>query len=281
MTVKIAFSGPVSLAILVAPAIAQAGTCEETFAKNGNAVTGLRFTAMTAVPDMPIDVAINQLRGIVAKRGYDIIASEPRAGALLIEQPLTSKSRSFPIEINATVGNGVGTVQMVAKLPAAMGAPTEGVKKEMCGVLAELKGGKEGRLAARAGSGAATVQAPPVQMSALGFSQQFSKDLERNELTVTPRYANKRYTLSGSVERVSRDGQDYRVWFDILQPYEMAIRLPNVADFNVDVGCALAPGQSVFALTLKPRKSIKLIGTYDAHDAIRKVVWLKDCAPVN
>lgn len=268
------------LALLAVPQIAHAGTCEDSFIKKGNPIGGSRFIAMISVNDMPVDVAINQMRGIVARKGYDIIASEPAAGALLIEQSHTGKTRAFPIEINASVTNGVGTVQMEAKLRAGMFAKAEDVKTEMCSVLAQLRGGKEGRLAARAGSGATTVQAAPISMSALAFSQQFSKDLERNALAAVPRYKNKRFTLSGTVERVSRDGTDIRVWFEILQPHEMAIRLPGVAKTNVEVGCALGPGQSVFGMQLKPKVSVKMTGTFDDFSEIREVVWFKDCVSV-
>jgi hypothetical protein len=261
------------------PSLAHAGTCEDTFVKRGSIISGMRFVAMISVNDMPADVAINQMRGIAARKGYDIIAAEPAAGALLIEQSHTGKTRAFPIEINASVANGVGTVQMEAKLRAGMTVKAEDARTEMCAMLAELRGGKEGRLAAKAGSGATTVQAAPIAMTALAFTGQFSKDLERNALAVEPRYKDKRFTLSGTVERVSRDGSDIRVWFEILQPHEMVLRLPGAPKSHVEIGCALGAGQSVFGMQLKPGKSIKLTGTFDDHDEYRKVVWFKDCVP--
>jgi len=267
------------LAAVAFPTAAQAGTCEDTFAKRGNMISALRFVAMTSVTDLPVDVAINQMRGIAARKGYDIIASEPASGALLIEQPATANMRAFPIEINATVANGVGTVQMEAKLRAGQSVKAELVKAEMCGILAELKGGRAGRLAAAGGARATTVQAAPVAMSAQSFSSQISKDLERNGLAVEPRYKDKRFTLTGRVERISRDGSDMRVWYEILQPHEMALRLPNMAATLVEVGCALAPGQSVFGMQVKPGNSLKLTGTFDDHDEYRQVVWFKDCVP--
>lgn len=272
-------AGLAALSTLAMPIAARAATCEETFVKKGNAVTGLRFMAMTAVPDMPIDVAINQMRGIAARRGYDIIASEPASGALLIEQPLSGKARAFPITISATVANGVGTVQMEAKLPAAMGAPTEGVRTEMCGMLAQLKGGKDGRLAARTGGNANTVQAAPVQMTAQAFSQQISKDAERNAVAVSERYARKRFTLSGNVDYVIKDGDRYRVAFKIQQPYEMALRLPNMARVMSGVSCLMAPGTSVFVMQLKPGKGVKLTGTFYKFDEFKDHTWFMDCTP--
>ena len=172
MLAKFAYAGAAALAACAVPSFAHAGTCEDTFVKRGNAVTGLRYVAMTSVVDMPIDVAINQMRAIAAKRGYDIIASEPTTGALLIEQPRSSSARAFPLEFTATVNaGGVGTVQVEAKLPAGMATKAELVKPELCVMLAELRGGKDGRALAKAGAGATTVQAGPVALSAQGFSQ--------------------------------------------------------------------------------------------------------------
>lgn len=142
---------PAVLAIAAVPTAAHAGACEDGFVKKGNPVTGLRFIASGAVADLPADIAIKQMRGISARRGYDIIASEPESGALLIEQGRTGNSRAFPIEIQAVSEGGVGTVRMEAKLPAGMAAGADGAKTEMCAMLAELKGGKAGRLAAASG----------------------------------------------------------------------------------------------------------------------------------
>ncbi len=281
MKSKIVWAGACALAAFTLPAAAHAGACEDTFVKRGNAVTGLRYVAMTSVVDMPLDVAINQMRAIAAKRGYDIIAAEPAAGALLIEQPRSSSARAFPLEITATVNaGGVGTVQVEAKLPAGMATKGELVKPELCGMLAELRGGKEGRALAKAGAGATTTQAAPVALSAQEFSQQISKDAERNAAAVPLRYKGKKFTLSGTVDYVIKDGDVYRVAFKILQPHEMVIRLPGMASTLSEVSCLMAPGTSVFVLQLKPGKSIKLTGTYYEFDEFKDVTWFKDCVPL-
>lgn len=269
----------VVLAAASLPVAAQAGTCEDTFVKKGNGITGLRFTAMISVPDMPPPVAINQMRGIAAADGFDIIASEPEAGALLLEQGRSSKTRAFPIEVNASQANGVGTVVMQAKLPAAMGGKTEDFKGYMCAMLAKLKGGKAGRLAAASGSNAATQQAAPVALSAQEFSQQISKDAERNSAVIGTRYANKKFTLSGTVDYVIKDGQYNRVAFKILQPHQLAIRLPNMASSLWSVSCLMGAGTSVYTLQLKPGKSVRLTGTFHQFDEFRNAVWFKDCVP--
>ena len=63
---------------------AQAAACEDSFVKKGNQVTGLRFVATTTVPNMSMASAVGQINGIVAAKGYAILAAEPESGAMLI-----------------------------------------------------------------------------------------------------------------------------------------------------------------------------------------------------
>lgn len=266
-------------AILFVPAVAHAGQCEDTFVRRGSAISGLRYIATITVADLPPDVAINQMRGIAARRGYDIIAAEPGAGALLIEQSVSSTTRAFPIEINAVQSAGQGTITMEAKLRAGMSSPLEATKTEMCGALAEVRGGRAGRQAAASGARATTVQAAPIAMTAQSFSSQISKDAERNAAAVPLRYANKRFTLSGEVDYVRRDGNTYRVAYKILQPHEMVLRLPGMAATLSQVSCLMGAGTSVFVMQLKPGNNVRLTGTFDEFSETRDVVWFKDCVP--
>ena len=265
-------------ALLLYPAAAHAGACEDSFQRSGNPITGLRFKASTSIADLPGDVAIKQMAVIAAGRDYTVIASEPEAGALLIEQPLSGKARAFPLEIHAVQAGGVGLVTIEAKLPAAMLSPADAVKAELCLMLGSLKGGKAGRLAAAAPVAAPTTAAP-VSISALEFSHQISKDTERNSTAIVPRYTGRRFTLSGIVDYVIRDGEFFRVAFKIPDPWNEAFQLPNAAKFKTDLSCLMAKGQSVFAIQLKPGKSIKLTGSFYKFDEFRHVAWFNNCVP--
>jgi hypothetical protein len=265
--------------LLAIPAVARAGICEDSFAKKGNFVTGLRFTGSQTVADLPPDVAISQLRGITARHGFQIIAVEPSVGSLLVEQSLQANARGFPIEFSATQENGLGTVRFEAKLPAGMNAKSEDAKTELCGMLGELKGGKAGKLAAVGGAKAVSQQVAPVALSAQEFSQQISKDAERNVSVIPLRYANKKFTLSGTVDYMRPDSGTYRVAFKILQPHEMVIRLPNMASTLAGISCMMGPGTSVFSLQLKPGKSIKLTGTFGEYSDVKDVAYLSNCVP--
>ena len=274
------------LAIAIAPAVilltagtANAATCEEAFVKKGNPITGLRFTAAVTVADLPPAVAIGQMRGLVAAKGYDIMADEAEYGSMLIEQPMTGGARAFPIQISATQTGGIGTVVMEAKLRAGQATKADAAMAEMCGMLNQIKGGKAGAAAAKKGSAATTVAAAPLKISALGFSQQVSKDTERNSAGVLTRYKGKQFTVDGTVDYVTKDGSSFRVGYKVPEPYEQAIRLPNQAPFKTDIVCYMAPGQAAYSLQLKPNKSIKLTGTVEDFDEYKHVIWLKDCRP--
>ncbi len=266
-------------AIFFSAGTANAATCEEAFVKKGNPITALRFTAAVTVADLPPAVAIGQMRGLVAAKGYDIMADEAEYGSMLIEQPMTGTVRAFPIQITATQTGGIGTVVMEAKLRAGQSVGSDAAKAEMCGILNQIKGGKAGAAAAKKGATATTVAAAPVKISSLGFSQQVSKDTERNAAGILTRYKGKQFTIDGLVDYVTKDGKDFRVGYKIPQPYEQAIRLPNQAPFKTDIVCYMAPGQAAFSLQLKPNKSIKLTGTVEDFDEYKHVIWLKDCRP--
>lgn len=269
----------VPTALLFAAGTANAATCEEAFVKKGNPITGLRFTAAVTVADLPPAVAIGQMRGIVAAKGYDIMADEAAYGSMLIEQPMTGSARAFPIHITATQTGGIGTVVMEAKLRAGQSVGGDAAKSEMCGILNQIKGGKAGAAAAKKGASATTVAAAPVKIDALSLSQQVSKDTERNAAGILTRYKGKQFTVDGLVEYVTKDGNAFRIGYKIPNPWEQAIRLPNQADFKTDIVCYMAPGQAAYSLQLKPGKSIKLTGTVEDFNEYKHVLWLKDCRP--
>ena len=219
------------------------------------------------------------MRGPVAAKGYDIMAEEAEYGSMLIEQPMTGTVRAFPIQITATQTGGIGTIVMEAKLRAGQATKADAAMAEMCGMLNQVKGGKAGAAAAKKGATATTVAAAPVKMNSLSFSQQVSKDTERNSAGILTRYKGKQFTIDGLVDYVTKDGKDFRVGYKIPQPYEQAIRLPNQAPFKTDIVCYMAPGQAAYSLQLKPNKSIKLTGTVEDFDEYKHVIWLKDCRP--
>ena len=137
-----------AVAVLLRAGSVHAQSCDATFSKKGNVVTGLKFTATASVADLSVPDAMNQLRGIVVARGYDVLAVEPDAGDLLMEMPQAAARRSFPIVAKATVDGSVTTIRLRANLRAGVSTNTDSAKAELCGMLGALKGGAAGVKAA-------------------------------------------------------------------------------------------------------------------------------------
>lgn len=275
-------TAPVALILTAIPAVALASTCEQSFVKRGNAVAGLNFSAQVDVPDLAPASAIGQMRGLAIKGKYDIILEEADAGSMLIEQPAAGAVRAFPIIVTAAQTGGVGTVKMEVKLPAGMAAPTEGVRTEVCGMLAQLKGGKAELAAASLGMGA-TATATPTRIDAVSLSQQFAREAVKNDALLPLRYKGKAFSVWGAVNHVMKDGEYFRVTFDTPDARDRAIRLdaPGDPGFMVNISCLMAKGQNAYALTLKAKSLIRLTGTFFEYNTFKRTVWLNECQPAS
>lgn len=249
--------------------------CEDTFRKSGNPVTGLRFVAERSVADLTPASAIGQLRGIVVAKGYIVMAAEPEAGTMLIEQPATGSARGFPIEIGVSEKGEQGTVRMEARLRGAMAVKEAVARTEMCGILAQLQGGKAGLALAKRGSAAVGVAAAPLRMSVLRFSSQIGGEARTSPASIDPRYRGRAFTLYGPVASVNQAGEGYRIDFKLVD--NVLASLAPGTGYRLEVSCMLAPGQSTYALTLKPDSRAELTGVFDRYEAGQSRVWLRDC----
>ncbi len=257
---------------------AKAQTCEQSFAKKGNPLTGLRFVASKTIADVKPAVALGQLRGIAATGGYDIMVDEAEYGSLLIEQPMSGTVRAFPIEIRATAVGTASAVTMEAKLRGGQLVKEDGARTEMCGMLNRVLGGKAGVAAATRGKSAVST-AGPVAMNSFQFSDTIARDNEKNPAGVSLRYKGKAYTISGIADYITRDeGSDaFRIGYRIPHPQNRGITLPGAPKSKVDVVCYLAKGQLTYALQLKPGANIKLTGTVAEFDSYKRIIWLENC----
>lgn len=269
---------PLATALLLGATAANAAECEGSFVKQGNPVTGLQFTATTLVADMSSASGVGQLRGIVLGKGYDVLASEPEAGSMLIEQPATGKARSFPITVSITPEGAAGRVRMEAKLRPTMNIPEAAARTEMCGILNQLRGGKAGLALAKQGDAAQPARtAPPLRMSVLAFSSQMAGEARKNSEAMVARQQGKAFTLFGPVAMVGKAGRTYRVDFKLIENALTSI-VPG-SGYRLEVSCILAEGQSTYAMGLKPDKHVELTGTFDEYDMARSTIYLRDCRP--
>ncbi len=266
--------------MVFASASACAATCQDSFVKNGNPLGGLRFTVEVTVADLTPPTAIRQFRGIAAADGYDIIVDEADEGSMLIEQPRSPSgaTRPIPIIVSAAAQGTATTVKLEAKMLGGMLAPAEGVKTELCKMLNQIKGGKLGLEAANR-SKSAVSSAGPTVIEALMLSQQISQEADKNAAIIPSRYNGKSFTIKGTVDYVTRDGDTYRIAYVIPKSTnDLAIRFGSFK-FLTQLSCLVAKGQSAYALTLKKGNHVTLTGRFRAYDQFVPVMWFDGCRP--
>lgn len=262
----------------LAPTVVFAGQCEDSFSKAGNMITGQRFSARVTVPDLSPASAIQQLRGIVVAKQYQVITDDPESGAMLFEQAMQNGARGFPLTASAVSDGKSGTVTIEAKLKRGMSAQDNEAKTQLCSLLAQLKGGKAGAQAAAKGKSATNKAQPALKMSVLAFSNTILNDWDKNKAAVVPRYKGRSFIIHGRVDSVypNSDGS-YSVYYEKIDPMSLPIVLPGQQRDHVQVICRVPKSQSTFALTLKTNARITLQGVFDDFNYPR--IWLTDCKP--
>lgn len=265
-------------AALALPSAARGATCEDTFAQKGNPLSGIRFHAEVTIEALTPPVAIRQLRGIAATRGYDILSEEADDGSMLLEQPRSGSARPFPIIATALAEQAAAKVKLEAKLPAGMLAGAGGARNELCAMLNAIKGGAEGIAAAERGSGAVSTAAPVV-IDALVLSQQISQEADTNAASIPSRYQGKTFTIKGRVAYVTKDGGAYRIDYEIPRSTnDLALQFGKFR-FLTQISCLAAKGQGAYALSLRTGQGIQLTGQYKDYDHARHVMWFEGCRP--
>jgi hypothetical protein len=264
-----------SLAILflLAAGPAFATSCEDSFQKKGNPLTGTQYLASVTIKGLPTDSAITQMRAIGVAQGMDVINEEPKNGSLLLEDPKTSTHGPIPLLVSATQTDEGGRVEMTMKAKQFAFAKADAIKKAMCDMLVQLKPGKANpKLAA-----AAPVK--PIKMLATVLASEFDQQDEiRNPDLVNRRYKGKVYQLKGWLDGVREYRGQHSVFFRKQGDHLASGQMISSA-FDISVLCRMAPGQTSYALSLNKGDRIELTGTFDLFDDINNVVALKDCKP--
>ena len=264
-------------ALLCLPLAVRAGECEANFRKTGNPLVATTYASAVTVPNLSTRDALAQMRGILVAEKMDVLAEDAAGGTLVVEQRQSSQAR--PIPTTVTVGDvAAGTrVEMAVKMERGVFSKVEQIQPYMCGLLAKLKGGKEGVAAARRGAGADNNEATGNQDVFL-FSRMIAREADKNAVAVNARHKGRKYTLTGRIADIFEDGQDYNLLFDIPEIRDMAIKpLPFDAQFKVGVSCLFRPDQLTTVLALREGQKVTLTGTVMRYDSLRRVIWLQDC----
>lgn len=265
------------LALLPFAAPALAGECEANFKKSGNPLVMTSYSSAVTVPNLATRDALAQMRGIMVAEKMDVMAEDAEGGTLLVEQRQTGSARPIPTTITVSEVASGTRIEMAIKMERGVFSKVEQIQPYMCGLLAKAKGGKEGVAAAKKGAGAANTESTGNQ-DVFVFSRMIANEANKNAIAVNARHKGRKYTLTGRIETLMEDGEDYNLIFDIPEIRDMALKpLPFDAQFKVSVSCLFRPSQLTTVLALREGQKVTLTGTVSKYDNFRKVIWLENC----
>lgn len=266
-----------ALALLPFAAPALAGECEANFKKSGNPLVMTSYSSAVTVPNLSTRDALAQMRGIMVAEKMDVMAEDAEGGTLLVEQRQDKAARPIPTTITVSEVASGTRIEMAIKMERGVFSKVEQIQPYMCGLFAKVKGGKEGVTAAKKGAGAANNEATGNQ-DVFMFSRMIAGEANKNAIAVNARHKGRKYTLTGRIETLMEDGEDYNLIFDIPEISEMALKpLPFDAQFKVSVSCLFRPNQLTTVLALREGQKVTLTGTVYKYDNFRKVIWLENC----
>lgn len=266
-----------ALALLSLSAPAIASECEANFKKSGNPIVMTTYSSAVTVPNLSMRDALAQMRGIMVAEKMDVMAEDAEGGTLLVEQRQTGSTRPIPTTISVSEVASGTRIEMAVKMERGVFSKVEQIKPYMCGLFAKVKGGKEGVAAAKKGAGATNNEASGNQ-DVFMFSRMIAGEANKNAIAVNARHKGRKYTLTGRIETLMEDGEDYNLIFDIPEISEMALKpLPFDAQFKVSVSCLFRPNQLTTVLALREGQKVTLTGTVYKYDDFRKVIWLENC----
>lgn len=266
-----------ALALLPFAAPALAGECEANFKKSGNPLVMTGYSSAVTVPNLSTRDALAQMRGIMVAEKMDVMAEDAEGGTLLVEQRQDKAARPIPTTITVSEVASGTRIEMAIKMERGVFSKVEQIQPYMCGLFAKVKGGKEGVAAAKKGAGAANNEATGNQ-DVFMFSRMIAGEANKNAIAVNARHKGRKYTLTGRIETLMEDGEDYNLIFDIPEISEMTLKpLPFDAQFKVSVSCLFRPNQLTTVLAMREGQKVTLTGTVYKYDNFRKVIWLENC----
>ena len=266
-----------ALVLLPFAAPALAGECEANFKKSGNPIVMTSYSSAVTVPNLSTRDALAQMRGILVDERMDVMAEDADGGTLLVEQRQDKAARPIPTTITVSEVASGTRIEMAIKMERGVFSKVEQIQPYMCGLFAKVKGGKEGVAAAKKGAAATNNEATGNQ-DVFMFSRMIAGEANKNAIAVNARHKGRKYTLTGRIETLMEDGEDYNLIFDIPEISEMTLKpLPFDAQFKVSVSCLFRPNQLTTVLAMREGQKVTLTGTVYKYDNFRKVIWLENC----
>lgn len=266
----------VAIALLALSAPALAGECEDNFKKSGNPIVMTTYSSAVTVPNLSRADALAQMRGIMVAEKMDVLAEDADEGTLLVEQRQDSKARPIPTTIGVSEVASGTRVEMSVKMERGVFSKVEQIRPYMCGLLAKVKGGKEGVAAAKKGAGATNSEATGNQ-DVYMFSRMIANEANKNAIAVNARHKGRKYTLTGRIAQMFEDGDNYNLLFDIPEMSEVKFYGPFDAKFKVNVSCLIPSAKLTTVLALREGQKVTVTGTVSRYDDLRHTIWLENC----
>ena len=266
----------ITLALAGASLAAQAGECENNFAKTGNAFTGVDFSSRVSVPQLSTADALGQVRGIMVSEKMDVITEDPAGGVMLVEQRSTGTTRAIPTLVNVTASGDGATVQFTVKTEKGQFAKADAMRSYMCDLLSRLKGGEAGRLAGAQGAKAVNNDDVTVK-DVYVFSREIAREAKGNALVGGARHKGRKYALRGNEDYIQEDGEDYNVTFAVPEQSDVQLRVPGDTESRVGVACLFRPNQLANVLTWRKGDRATFTGSFYRYDDFKRMVWLENC----
>ncbi len=254
-----------------------ASECEDSFSKQGNPLTGTKYNAAVTVKDLSVADAIAQLHGIAIGKKLDILSEDP-AGSMLLEDRASFRHKAIPYVVSVSANGAAATIQLLVKLNKGAIAKSEDARTEMCGILNQVKGGDEGHQAALNGASAVSKEGPR-RVDAYKLSLELAREMKDSPESIPLRYKGRAFTITGRADYVIKDGDVYRVAFEIPEPGSFISLGPADPTFKVNINCLMAPNQSAWAVALRKGEKLALTGIFLNSDQFRKSIWLENCKP--
>ena len=265
----------VALALAGASSFAHAGECETNFSKSGSVFSGTDFSSRVTVADLSLADALGQMRGIMISEKMDVITEDLEGGTLLVEQRSTGTTRAIPTLINVSTSGGAAVIDMTVKTEKGQIAKQDQIRPYMCDLLSRVKGGEAGRTAGAQGASQQNAADTTVK-DVFVFSREIAREAKANAIAVNARHKGRSYALTGRVDYIQEDGEEYNVSFDIPEQSDVVLQLPN-EPARVGVACLFNPNQLANVLTFRKGEKAQFTGTFLRYDDFKRMVWLQNC----
>ncbi|MGH8080317.1 MAG: hypothetical protein ACREP7_07060 [Lysobacter sp.] len=259
----------VTLLVLLSPMSAMAGQCEDSFSKEGNILTGAKYTASVTVPGLSQSSAIGQMRNIAIAKKMSILDESPENGSLLIGSDPNVINRGLELLVTATPESKVSIVMKTRQGQAGNAA---GVKSEFCGMLNQLKPGKAAPT--RATSSA-------TEINAVKLADQIENQALDNVALIDARNKGKSYRVTGYYYRTETENGQINVYYDINPSLLPGFVRGKTKLAPTRIVCRMASDQRGYALTLSKGDKLDMTGTYAEYITNKRNFVIGGCRPNN